>query len=289
MQAEAIDQGPKTLHELISSEIASNTLELPVFNQVALKLQETLGDEDATIEDIESLIMEDPSLAGQILKVANSAFYKGLGEINTIKHAILRLGSEQVATLAMVATQKQTYLSHDPVIKEYMDKLWVHSFASAVGCRWLAQNSGYASDANVAFLAGLLHDIGKLVIIKILEKLRSENRIPGTVTTEAIFEILESTMHTTCGFELVTAWNLPEPFGSVVLNHHNPEPDESQELLGMLRLVNMVCDRMGLSLRENQDVLPSASLEAQKLGLNEMQLAELEILLEDTLEMDVDF
>lgn len=289
MQVETAEQEPLTLHGLISTEIVSSQLELPVFNQVALKLQEVLSDEDITIDDIENLIMEDTALAGQILKVANSAFYKGLGEINTIKQAILRLGSEQVATLALVATQKQTYVSKDAVIKDYMDKLWVHSFASAVGCRWLAEHSGYASNANVAFLSGLLHNIGKLVIIKVLEKLRDENRLPNSVTTESIIEILESSMHTECGHELVTAWNLPEPFGYVVLNHHSSEPEEHQVLLSMLRLVNQVCDRMGLSLRENPDVMPSASPEAQKLGINEMQLAELEILLEDTLEMDVDF
>lgn len=289
MQAEQLGQEPQSLQGLISSEIACNQLELPVFNQVALKLQDTLTDENVTIEDIEALILEDPALAGQILKVANSAFYKGLGEITTIKQAILRLGSEKVATLALVASQKQTYLSNDPVIKELMDTLWQHSFASAVGCRWLAEHSGYASNANVAFLAGLLHDIGKLVIIKVLEKLRSENRMPNEVMPESVVEILESEMHTQCGYELVTAWNLPEPFGSVVLNHHNPEPKEHEALLTMLRLVNLVCDSMGLSVRENSEVMPSASPEAQKLGLNEMQLAELEILLEDTLEMDVDF
>lgn len=289
MQAKIAEQEPLSLHGLISTEIASSQLELPVFNQVALKLQEVLSDEDITIDDIENLIMEDPALAGQILKVANSAFYKGLGEINTIKQAILRLGSEQVATLALVATQKQTYVSKDTVIKDYMDKLWVHSFASAVGCRWLAEHSGYTSNANVAFLSGLLHNIGKLVIIKVLEKLRDENRLPNSVTTESIFEILESSMHTQCGHELVTAWNLPEPFGYVVLNHHSSEPEEHQTLLTMLRLVNQVCDSMGLGLQKNPDVMPSASPEAQKLGLNEMQLAELEILLEDTLEMDVDF
>lgn len=245
-----------------------------------------MKDENVTIDDIENLILEDPALVGQILKVANSAFYKGLGEINTIKQAILRLGSEKVATLALVASQKQTYESHDPVIRDHMDRLWEHSFASAIGCRWLAEQSGYASNANVAFLAGLLRDIGKLVIIKVLEKLRQENRIANDVTPESVIEILDSSLHTQCGHELVTAWNLPEPFDSVVLNHHNPEPKEHQ---AMLRLVNLVCDSMGLGLSERCDVMPSASPEAQKLGLNEMQLAELEILLEDTLEMEVDF
>ena len=289
MQDEKSSQEPKTLQGLISTEITCGELELPVFNEVALKLQDALGDADITIDDIEALIMEDPALSGQILKVANSAFYKGLGEITTIKQAVLRLGSEQVASLALVATQKQTYLSSDPVIKAYMDDLWVHSFASAVGCRWIAENSGYASDANVAFLSGLLHDIGKLVIIKVFEKLRIENTIPGSVTTESVIEILESPMHTQCGHELVTVWNLPEPFRYVVLNHHNPEPEEHETMLCMIRMVNLVCDSMGLSLRNDKNVLPSASPEAQKLGLNEMQLAELEIVLEDTLNMDVDF
>ncbi len=289
MQAQMTENVQPSLHELIGSEIASSEFQLPVFNAIALKLQNALNDEDITIDDIEQLIMEDPALAGQILRMANSAFYKGMGEINTVKRAILRLGSEQVANMAMLVTQKQSYRCDNKQILAYMDGLWKHSFASAMGCKWIAQNCGYASDASVAFLCGLLHDTGKLVILKVLEKIQRERSGQISMTEEAIVEILESSMHTECGHMLMKEWNLPEPFDVVVRDHHTQDPQEHQELMAMVKLMNLVCDSMGFSIQVTEDVMPAASPEAQMLGLSEIQLAELEIFLEDTLEMDVSF
>ncbi len=289
MQAENINNQAVSLQELISTEIASNDFELPVFNEVALKLQNALGEEDITIDDIEELIMEDSALASQILRMANSAFYKGLGEIDTIKRAILRLGSEQVASIAMLASQKQGYSSSNKQIMAYMEQLWKRSFASAVGCKWVAQNTGYGSDASVAFLSGLLHDVGKLVILKVVEHVQARDGQSAMFNDAAIFEILESSLHNECGYQLVQEWNLPEPYGVIVRDHHLPDPENNQALLATVRLMNMVCDSMGMGLVDSEEVMPAASQEAQLLGLTEIMLAELEVHLEDTLDMDVDF
>ncbi|MCB1755170.1 MAG: HDOD domain-containing protein [Gammaproteobacteria bacterium] len=286
MQAEKIQQTDISLQELIAAELSSSDFQLPVFNEVALKLQNALGDEDITIDDIEALIMEDPALAGQILRMANSAFYKGLGEIDTIKRAILRLGSEQVASMAMLASQKQAYSSDNRQIAAYMETLWKHSFVSAVGCKWVAQHGGFASDASVAFLSGLLHDVGKLVILKVVEQIQQQNGPSGGISDEAILEIIESPLHTECGYQLMKAWNLPEPFDLVVRDHHDKDSEQHQILLAIVRLMNQVSESMGFSVRNDKDVMPAASEEAQLLGLSEIELAELEIFIEDTLQVD---
>ncbi|MDO6460207.1 HDOD domain-containing protein [Granulosicoccaceae sp. 1_MG-2023] len=285
MQATA-EQGSLSLQEMIEAQIRSSDFELPVFSTVALKLQTELSNPDITIEDIEALIMEDASLAGQILRMANSAFYKGLGEINTVKRAILRLGAQQVANMAMLISQKQSYVSEDAAVARIMGKLWEHSFATAIGCRWIAENCGYAADANVAFLSGLLHDIGKVVILQVISDVQKQGTM--AVSDQAIVEIINGELHTEIGHKLITAWALPEPFGAVVRDHHGPADGEHKVLLASVSLMNSVCLSMGFSVLEaDSAIMPAATDEANLLGLSEIQLAELEILLEDTLQADL--
>ncbi|HBR96154.1 MAG TPA: hypothetical protein DD979_02095 [Gammaproteobacteria bacterium] len=288
MQAQHAQHSSTSLQQLVSEAIACKAFELPVFNEVALKLQNVLGDEDTTIEDIEALILEDPALAGQILRMANSAFYKGMKDIKTIKRAILRLGAEQVASIAMLASQKNAYHSDNQQIMTLMQKLWKHSFVCAVGCKWIALNSGYASDASVAFLSGLLHDIGKLIVLKVIEQIQSEGDAGAAFSDAAIFEILDSTLPNESGYALVSTWNLPEPYGVAVRDNHLSDPPDYQPLLATVRLMNLVADSMGFGVRERVDAMPAASQEAHLLGLNDIQLAELEIHIEDTLQLEVD-
>lgn len=283
MQTAAAEQTEHTsLKDLIAQEITSENFQLPVFNNVALKLQESLSDEDVGIEKIEELILEDPALASQILKTANSAFYRGLGDIKTVKHAVLRLGSQQVVNIAMLVSQKQSYFTKDPLIRQQMDKLWQHSFASAIGCRWVFQKFG--GDPCVAFLSGLLHDIGKLGVLKVIEHIRSEKLMDQEITDKSITDILNGPTHTECGYILAKAWNLPEPFDLVIRDHHDTPKGEHKTLLLAVRLMNVVTEQMGMSVRDTGEACSYSSAEATALGLSEIQLAELEIHIEDTLE-----
>ena len=280
--ATAENLAPISLRGLIAQEITSESFQLPVFNNVALKLQESLNDDQVSIEKIESLILEDPALASQILKTANSAFYKGLGDIKTVKHAVLRLGSQQVVNIAMLISQKQSYTSKNALIRHQMDKLWEHSFASAIGCRWIFQKFG--GDPCVAFLAGLLHDIGKLGILKVIEHIQTNDLMGGEITDKSITDILNGSVHTECGYILAKEWNLPEPFDLVIRDHHEAPSGEHETLLAAIRLMNLVTEQMGMSAEDGETTCAYSSPEAIALGLSEIQLAELEIHIEDNLE-----
>ena len=185
-----------SLHDLIAQYLAANDIELPVFNPVALRLQQALQNEATQIADIEKMIVEDQALASQILRVANAAFYKGLQQITTVRKALIRLGIEQVAHLALVvALQRIQHQSRDEFLR-YQEQLWRHAFASAMGCKWIAERCGYRSEAENAFMAGLLHNIGQLALLKIIEDLRAAGTIGAGLPESLIVEILDSDMHT---------------------------------------------------------------------------------------------
>ena len=277
--------GELSLHELIVEAIASRDVKLPVFNPVALRLQQALKNDATNIKDIEKMVIEDQALSTQILRVANAAFYRGLQPITTIGKAVVRLGIEQVANLAMIVSMQQLCRKSNSPFMGYQEKLWQHAFASATGSKWLAQRCGYRSEAETAFLAGLLHNIGQLALLKIIEDLNAAGTITNELPETLIIEILHSDMHTRQGYLLAQKWNLPDEYCVVIRDHHQEPVDANNTLLLFVRLVDVACEKLGIGLRSDPNIALAATPEAQALGLGEIALAEMEILLEDGVAM----
>jgi HD-like signal output (HDOD) protein len=131
-----------------------------------------------------------------------------------------------------------------------------------------------------AFIAGLLHDMGKLYLLTALEKILASKTAGFKPTPQLIEKILDN-LHSVLGFSLLTKWYLPEQYRLIARDHHAQEYDRSDMLLVIVRLVNNVCIKM-----EKNDPLADlsgivSSREADLLGIPEIGVAELEIALED--------
>ncbi|KAB0666230.1 HDOD domain-containing protein [Oryzomonas japonica] len=270
----------KPLVELIRDRLAGDLRGLPVFHSVAVKLQQMLVSRDFRIEEVIRLINEDQSLASQVLRMGNSSFYTGLSKVATIKDAVVRLGAQEIANLVMMASQAEQYKSGDPVLDNFLQKLWDHALSCATGATWLASKAGYASLATEAFMGGLLHDIGKLAIIKALDEILQAGGTKATISEILINEILD-TMHEDVGNRLMLSWSLPEIYCSIAVNHHNTEYDGNDILLVIVRLANLACRKVGKALTPDPAVALFGAPEAQFLGIKEIALAELEIIVED--------
>ncbi len=272
--------GEKSLKDLIEEHFDSDSLQLPVFNRVALELQKMKGSDTVTMDDIAKVIMKDQSLASRILRVANSSFYGGLNKVDTVSRAVVRLGMERVTNLAMVASQLLAHSSKVKIIADHLPSLWCRSFACAVGGRWLAEHSGNQGRVEEAFLAGLLHDIGELFLLKVLEKLAQDKDQPLMVTEPLMQEILEA-MHTEMGYRLMLKWALSDHYARIARDHHREALDESDILLSITRLMDVACRKLGIGQPAEPDIVLAATPEATSLGLKDIKLAELEVMLED--------
>jgi HD-like signal output (HDOD) protein len=100
-----------------------------------------------------------------------------------------------------------------------------------------------------------------------------------------MFEVLESPLHTEQGYRLMTQWNLPQPYCVIARDHHNTHWDSNNNLLVIVRLVDQACRKIGLGINPDSTIIPAMTPEAHSLGLTEIQLAELEIALEDTCQL----
>lgn len=276
----------KPLMELIKEHLRGDLQGLPVFNSVAVKLQQMLARRDFKMDDVIEMISEDQSLASQVLRVANSSFYAGLSSIATIKDAIVRLGAQEVANMVMMASQFELYRSENEFLNSSMQNLWIHSLACATGAKWLAKKTGYANLAAESFMAGLLHDIGQLALLKVLDDIQRNKETQAAFSDTLVNEIL-GIMHEDVGYKLLKSWSLPETYCSVAANHHKEVFDGNDILLVIVRLADKACKKVGKSLCPDASLSLVASPEVQFLGIKEMALAELEIVVEDAGELDI--
>lgn len=273
---------PETVRKLL----ASQPIELPIFHPVVLKLQRMLSNYDFTIEEVALVANEDMSLATQMLKIANSPMYMGRTKVATIKEAVIRLGAQQVINIAIAASQSAAHESVNPALDRYMKALWLHSHGAALGARWLALNCGMRGVADESYLAAMLHDVGKLYLLKSIERLVNAGVISSMFDDELIMEIFEA-MHVEQGFRLMQHWNFPVMYCDIIKNHHADEWDTVNKMLAIVRFVNMACHRVGLGLKHEPELALISTLEAEILDIGEFQIAELLALLDETRDIEI--
>jgi HD-like signal output (HDOD) protein len=275
-----------TIPETVRRLLASQPIELPIFHPVALKLQKMLSDYDFTVEEVAQVANEDMSLASQMLKIANSPMYMGRSKVATIKEAVIRLGAQQVINLVIAASQASVHTSSNPALDHYMKQLWLHSHGCALGAKWLAHSCGMRGVADETYLAALLHDVGKLYLLKSIERLVGAGVISSMFDDDLILEIFEA-MHVEQGYRLMQHWNFPSMYCDVIRDHHAEQWDSVNKMLAIVRFANLACRRIGLGLKHDPDLALISTLEAGILDLSDTQIFELEAMLEESRDADL--
>ncbi|WP_319548945.1 HDOD domain-containing protein [Desulfogranum marinum] len=270
----------KSFIDIVNHYIQSDTVTLPVFSAAASRVQQELAKKEPDIRIIERIITADQSLSSQVLKTANSAFYKGLSEISTIRNAIIRLGVKEIQKIVLLAATRNTFQCKDKLINLIVKKLWQHSVGCAYGAVWICKRHDYDVDPSEAFFGGLFHDVGKLFILMVIEHIKQKNK-QTKITPSLIMESMVK-LHTTQGYQLLKHWNVPNQFAVVARDHHLLDIDQENTLLLIVRMANQVCCKLGINTEPSQDIMLSATMEANLLNISEMDIAELEIYLEDS-------
>ncbi len=274
----------KPLLQLIEESLYKGGIDLPVFHSVVLDLQRLLSTKEYQATQVVSIIQKDQALAADVLKLANSSFYAGLKTIKTIQDAFVRLGAKSVFNLVMLITHKQGYRSNRKELAGLMKPLWGHALAAGIGSRWLASRLGLEKYSEEGFLAGLLHDIGKLFLLKVIEDLE-ETEVPAGSLSDAMIEELLVEMHCTHGERLMRHLNMPEEYCQVVRKHHDPVISEDSVLLHLVRLANGTCHRLGIGLKSEPGIMLSTLPEAIKLMASDLLLAELQVHIEEQMKL----
>lgn len=204
-------------------EIIEKIDKLPEINNVAVKIIRMLDDKDTRVKDLSEIISLDQSLTVQLLKVCNSAYFGFSQKITSINDAVVKLGFKAVKNLTFMAITHTAFKREVPGYKLESGEIWNNSVTCAVYAKHIAKKASY-SDPETAFTAGLLRDIGKLVIHEYIGTTYSEIvkkvYIDGVSFSEAEEAILGFN-HSYIGSQLAKNWNLPKVLVDAIKYHHN--------------------------------------------------------------------
>ncbi len=251
---EKIDRIPEKKH--ISLDIIMGTIEklIPV-PQMAFNIAHMLSDEGIDIGVIAEEIKKDQVLSAKILRLCNSA-YMGLSrKIASIDNAILYLGSKTLLQMVVTAQIENIYHTSEKGYSLCRGGMFHHALATARLCRALAMHH-YGIDPDIAYTAGLIHDIGKVVLdqyIAALQPLFYRMIMEQKEDSSLLERKMIGIDHCHAGLMLADAWNLPDVLKDVILFHHAPFSTEStRELVNLVYLADVFTAKFlsGLELEQ---------------------------------------
>src|SRR6267378_8260063 len=238
---------PKSMDRVHLKKVTEGMVALPTLPLVASRLLESIADPDAaTSEEIGEVIALDPALTARTLKLANSAFYGFPRKVGTVDLAVVVLGSDTICDLVLGAAVFQTL---DPTWKT-LTGLWSHSLACGVAARAMADRCRYRLESE-AFAAGMLHDIGKVVLRQTYperyDAATALAREQGVSMIEAERGILGSD-HAEVGGWLAERWGLPGDLVEAIACHHRPAQARlNPELTSLVHIADWLAGRTGNS------------------------------------------
>jgi putative nucleotidyltransferase with HDIG domain len=212
----------------IAKQIADGNIDIPPVPDIMVKLNDSIAREDISIQEIVKIIMADQILTSKILRVVNSAFYSPSSEITSLQQAIIYMGLKSV--LSIVTVHSLTGIS--PKNAEEVKEILRHSLL----CAFVAKKIAIALrlDPEEAFVCGLLHDIGKTVIL---------NLIPDLQVTDDVKQELLHDYHSQVGFMIGSKWKLSEIIKNTIKYHHNPaEASAYKKMIETVHVANVIAN-----------------------------------------------
>lgn len=231
-------------------QVVENIRNLPTPPLVFSQIQKVINSETASAKDVAKILSEDPSMSAKVLKMTNSTFYGLSREIDSVSQAVMVIGFEAVKNLVLSASVLAMFKGND-IDKEFQERYWRHSLGAAFGSRLVAKrmkSRGFL-DAEACFSAGLLHDIGKLVMICFLQEEHTaiQERIqqdPQANESEIEREILGYT-HAKLGAALAENWGLSSGLIDAIYYHDDPQASSLEPSLSYaVNIGNYVSKRL---------------------------------------------
>lgn len=249
-------------------QIIQQIRDLPALPAIVQDLMKDIGD-DIDINVITRKVSLDQALSAKTLRFANSSFYGLQAKVTTIQQAITLIGVDSVRHV-VTATAMTGYFPQNGCAGFDFIALWRHAIATAVCARVLARHLHVNQD--YAFTAGLLHDIGRLVLVA---HFRREYEAVIAYRNEHDCEWLSAERevmgvdHVQTGEALAVHWKFSDAIQSAIAGHHNPEQQKHHSLAAIVHVANAIVHALDLSGQED-DLVPSISLVAWNgLGLDE--------------------
>lgn len=232
-------------------ELAQSLAELPPLPASISEVIAACDDQDMTVGQLSQIILRDQNLTANILKLANSAFYGHARRVTTATEAVVLLGFSAVKSLAISSHTARLLNRALPGYGMAAGELWQHSIAVAFSARRLAVEV-HLAPVEEAFVAGLLHDIGKIVLASHMEAAFAEIGDEARSRRTA-FHLVEAELlgfdHAELGARVAAQWSFPPELEEAIRFHHDPGRATLKPLLAhVVHLADAVCLMLGAGL-----------------------------------------
>jgi len=262
----------------IVQRIYSRIDEIPTLSPILQKIISTVEDSSADARDLTDIITNDISLTSKILKVSNSAYYGFQHKIGSLDRAVVLLGFNMIKSLAMSVGIIKTLPAQSKGSYFSRERLWIHSLAVATVMKHMAETTGRKEEGDALFVAGLLHDIGKVVLDQFFSEeyhqiLEETGCLESASVCEA--EIKHFGMdHGDVGNILLKRWNFPSGICDLVaMDHKSDVPEKVNDAdVAMLHIADILSKEVGMGVSESitSTEIPESDLAA--LGLDKSGL-----------------
>lgn len=217
-----------------TESVLFNMKGLPPFPETALKAIKIIKDPNSSVQDLVEVIQYDQNITANVLRFANSAYYGLKSKVKSLKQAVALLGTDAIMDMLFISGSLSYF--HDDLTGYGIkgEDLLNHSISTALMCRILAEKAGMKENATSVFTAGLLHDIGKVVLNSFVKDKYEEieNLVSGGNRSFLVAEREILGMdHAEVGGKVAEKWGLPEEIVAPVSLHHIPEEAAKDDML----------------------------------------------------------
>jgi HD-like signal output (HDOD) protein len=198
------------LMDVLWQQLQNNTLDLPSLPEIALRIGKLVEDPDVDAHRLAAELSHDPAIAAQVVRYANNAAFRAGAPVHQLPKAIMRIGTNATRHLVSALSVRQLFRSESAVLQKRLHDTWNRSLEVAAMAQCLARRYG-ALEPEVALLAGLLHQIGILPIVRLLESSDAPRKAPEQI--DAAITALQPR----AGQLMLNAWNFPASIAQVPL------------------------------------------------------------------------
>ncbi len=259
-------------------DIINRTLDLPVLPATSQKVLAMMADPDVSIDRIKKLVSTDPGLTMKIMKVANSAFYGNYRNIQNPTQAILRLGLNSVRNIVVATSMRNVYKRFGLTEK----LIWEQMIGAALASNLIAKETR-RTDPEDAFIGGLLHDVGKVVLnnefpdkFALMMQAVYNDMVPFEVAEKEHFDFSQREV----GAYIVKKWGFPEFLEKLIRLFDDREASSKdvnvRDLVSTITLADRMCQKFGMGWRKPGGDEVSYSGFPETLGLQKKNLEGLE-------------
>jgi HD-like signal output (HDOD) protein len=242
-------------HQLISvseraTRLVSEIDDIPPMSQVVTRVLQLLSDPEKSLRDLEKVLAEDQAMVARIIRVSNSSLYRSVQEIRSLNKALARLGLKAIRSILLASATRDLLLSDKSAGGMWSRHLWQHAKECALASRHIADHIKHP-DPEEAFVGGMLHDMGKILILlkhrNLFHQIHKLQVGENLSSVEAERFVLGFS-HPELGGLLMEKWHMPQILNTCVQYHHQTDTTgEAHVLVRIVAYANCISNLYGLN------------------------------------------